>query len=379
MSVQTSGAISYYEPELERFKRISGNRENKGLEKVEAAALADDVILPNNFNKSFTDLLAGFGSGSGSGSGSGKSALGFAELEFKKKQDARDRAEALEALQFGRARDAKILGGFQNYYSGGKGDFNTGFDKLLGMITDQGKVSQQGVNDAYANATKNINEGYDAASMVGTRGFDALNAYLAANKNNPYAGMTTETGIAPDALTSYLRAYGVSDQPVQGQIAADQMQANQGAANFGNLANILGAIAEQADTSRSAESQMAQLLFNTGLGQDQAGYKSQASNAQAQALAALQQAMFQSRFGVEGDRNNLANQLVQTILSAGGSPTGSPTGSGTLDVVLPPEKRKDETVEELLQKIAAGQQAGTRRDPVLPGIITSNPFEQYAV
>ena len=377
MSVQTSGAISYYEPELERFKRISGNRENKGLEKVEAAALADDVILPNNFNKSFTDLLAGFGSGSGSGSG--KSALGFAELEFKKKQDARDRAEALEALQFGRARDAKILGGFQNYYGGGKGDFNTGFDKLLGMITDQGKVSQQGVNDAYANATKNINEGYDAASMVGTRGFDALNAYLAANKNNPYAGMTTETGIAPDALTSYLRAYGVSDQPVQGQIAADQMQANQGAANFGNLANILGAIAEQADTSRSAESRMAQLLFNTGLGQDQAGYKSQASNAQAQALAALQQAMFQSRFGVEGDRNNLANQLVQTILSAGGSPTGSSTGSDNLGVVLPPEKRKDETVEELLQKIAAGQQAGTRRDPVLPGIITSNPFEQYAV
>jgi len=28
--------------------------------------------------------------------------------------------------------------------------------------------------------------------------------------------------------------------------------------------------------------------------------------------------MFQSRFGVEGDRNSLANQLVQTILNAGG-------------------------------------------------------------
>ena len=63
---------------------------------------------------------------------------------------------------------------------------------------------------------------------------------------------------------------------------------------------------------------MAQLLLNTGLGQDRAGYTSQAENAQAQALAALQQQMFQSRFGVEGDRNSLANQLRQNIIAAGG-------------------------------------------------------------
>jgi hypothetical protein len=63
---------------------------------------------------------------------------------------------------------------------------------------------------------------------------------------------------------------------------------------------------------------MAQLLFNTGLGQERAGYTSQAANAQAQALAALQQQMFQSRFGVEGDRNSLANQLRLNIIQAGG-------------------------------------------------------------
>jgi hypothetical protein len=80
----------------------------------------------------------------------------------------------------------------------------------------------------------------------------------------------------------------------------------------------LGGVAQQGAGSRGAESQMAQLLFNTGLGQDRAGYTSQAENAQAQALAALQQAMFQSRFGVEGDRNNLANQLAQSIIGAGG-------------------------------------------------------------
>jgi hypothetical protein len=84
---------------------------------------------------------------------------------------------------------------------------------------------------------------------------------------------------------------------------------------FQNLIDVLGGVAQQGAGSRGAESQMAQLLFNTGLGQDRAGYTSQAENAQAQALAALQQAMFQSRFGVEGDRNNLANQLAQSIIN----------------------------------------------------------------
>jgi hypothetical protein len=99
--------------------------------------------------------------------------------------------------------------------------------------------------------------------------------------------------------------------PVQGQIQADQLQAQQGAGNFQNLIDVLSGVAQQGAGSRAAESQMAQLLFNTSLGQDRAGYTSQAENAQAQALAALQQRMFDSQFGVESDRNDLANQLVQ--------------------------------------------------------------------
>ena len=273
------------------------------------------------WNMSLMDQLAGlFGnSGSGSGSGSGATGLGYAELAFKKQQDARDRAEALEALQFGRARDARTLGGFQNYYGGGEGDFNKGFNNLLDMIKAQGAVSEGGITKAYDRATTNIGQGYDAASGLGTTGFNALNQYLAENQNNPYAGMQASVGSAPDALSSYLSAYGVSDQPVQGQIQADQLQAQQGAGNYQNLIDLLGANAQQGAASRGAESQMAQLLFNTGLGQERAGYQSQAANAQAQALAALQQQMFQSRFGVEGDRNSLANQLVQTILNAGGN------------------------------------------------------------
>ena len=244
-------------------------------------------------------------SGSGGGGTQGMTAteaLAQAEFNYKKEQNENKAS------------------GLSKYYTGGS--YNSGFDNLLKMIEAQGAISNKNVTDAYGRATTNINEGYDVASGLGDTGFNALNAYLQANPNNPYAGMTAQVGSAPDALTDYLSAYGVSDAPVQGQIQADQLQAQQGAGNFQNLIDVLGGVAQQGAGSRGAESQMAQLLFNTGLGQDRAGYTSQAENAQAQALAALQQAMFQSRFGVEGDRNNLSNQLAQSIIGAGGNISG---------------------------------------------------------
>jgi hypothetical protein len=60
---------------------------------------------------------------------------------------------------------------------------------------------------------------------------------------------------------------------VQGQIQADQLQAQQGAGNFQNLTDVLSGVAQQGAASRGAESQMAQLMFDTGLGQDRAGYQ----------------------------------------------------------------------------------------------------------
>ena len=338
-NVKTSGAITFYDPEQTRTNnRMSQAQKNFSLASMTNPTLNYDLnsnfgtqgaFRPKTIQQQLEELYSG--SGSGSGGNSGATQLGYAELAFKKQQDARDRAEALEALQFGRARDARTLGGFQNYYGGGEGDFNKGFDNLLDMIKTQGAVSEGGITKAYDRATTNIGEGYDAASGLGTSGFNALNQYLAQNQNNPYAGMQASVGSAPDALSNYLSAYGVSDQPVQGQIQADQLQAQQGAGNYQNLIDLLGATAQQGAASRGAESQMAQLLFNTGLGQERAGYQGQAANAQAQALAALQQQMFQSRFGVEGDRNSLANQLVQTILNAGGTVDNS-----TVQPVVPP-------------------------------------------
>jgi hypothetical protein len=233
-------------------------------------------------------------------------------------------AEALALAKFNyeKQQDALKLAGLQNYAD--SGSYNSGFDNLLKMITTQGGISETGITKAYGRATDNINEGFNVAQGLGNSGYAALNKYLAENPNNPYAGMQASVGSAPDALSNYLSAYGVSDQPVQGQIQADQLQAQQGAGNFNNLINLLSSIAQSGASSRGAESAMGQNLFDTSLGQERAGYQSQASNAQAQALAALQQQMFQSQFGVEGDRNNLANQIAQALAAAGGK-TNSPT------------------------------------------------------
>lgn len=352
-NVEQNGAVWAWNPGAtpatrvtSQFPGLSPQPELRGYQTAAAEGLTG-VTTSNQDGLSMADVMKLFGSRS---SGSNASdVLARDKFNYEKRQDA-NRAS-----------------GLSDYYTGGS--YNAGFDALSKMILDQSAVSEGAITNAYNRALKNVNEGYDVAKGLGDQGYSALNAYLAANQNNPYAGMRAQVGSAPDALSNYLSAYGVSDMPVQGQIQADQLQAQQGAGNYQNLIDTLSAIAQQGAGSRGAESQMAQLLFNTGLGQERAGYTSQAENAQAQALAALQQAVYQSRFGVEEKRNALAQQLAQTISELTGT---APTGPVASAASVAP-------VTELLQEIAARQQAGSQKDPVLGGIVTSNPFEQYAV
>ena len=309
--------------QLQRANYIeSGNINNFG---------ATEPVSQDTSGADFAKLIAALSSG-GYGSGSGASdRLARDKFEYEKRKDALERAADLESTALTRAREARVTSGLENLYGGGKGTFNEGFNNLLNMIAEQGKVSQDATERAYARAMENINQGYTAAQGLGDEGYRALNAYLQANPNNPYATMRAQVGSAPDALSNYLSAYGVSDMPVRGQIEADQLQAQQGAGNYQNLIDLLSGIAQQGAGSRGAESQMAQLLFNTGLGQERAGYRSEAENAQAQALAALQQAMFQSRFGVEGDRAAYARQLAENIINAGGNIGGGKKPGGGND------------------------------------------------
>jgi hypothetical protein len=368
--VKKSGAISYVGQGFNPFTGQANDFANvkspiPSNKYTRAGAIVADAapeLFPttnntNNQNQFFLDamkILSGYGSGSGSGGDTSATKLGYAELAYKKAKDEQDRQDELAALGYNRAKDARILGGMQDYYN--SGEYGTGFDNLLKMIEQQGQVSEGGITDAYGRATTNIGQGYDVASGLGTTGFNALNQYLAQNQNNPYAGMQASVGSAPDALSNYLSAYGVSDQPVQGQIQADQLQAQQGAGNYQNLIDLLGANAQQGAASRGAESQMAQLLFNTGLGQDRASYTSQAANAQAQALAALQQQMFQSRFGVESDRNSLASQLRRELIGLGGTGNETATPPAVVPPVVPPVVNPNLT-PEILAQLAARRRA----------------------
>lgn len=255
-------------------------------------------------------LLGALSGGSGSGTGAKASdALARDRFNYEKQQDAASAAQA-----------AKALAAQQGYYDSGAA--NKGFDALLKMIGDQGTVSENAVKGAYGNAITNLNQGYDAAQGLGNQGYDALNAYLGANQNDPYAGMRATVGSAPDALTQYLSAYGVSDQPVQGQIQADQLQAQQGAGNYQNLIDILSSVAQSGASSRGAESAMGQNLFNTTLGQERAGYQTRAEMAQADAMRQIQEQMYQQKLANESSRNAQMQQLAQALATAGGNPGG---------------------------------------------------------
>jgi hypothetical protein len=239
---------------------------------------------------------------------------------------------ALARFNYEKQQDAQKLGGMQSYYDSGSA--NKGFDALLKMIGDQGAVSEGAVKGAYDKAITNVDEGYKAAQGLGDSGYSALNTYLAANQNNPYAGMQATVGSAPDALTQYLSAYGVSDQPVQGQIQADQLQAQQGAGNYQNLINLLSSVAQSGASSRGAESAMGQNLFNTTLGQERAGYKTKAEMAQADAMRQIQEIMYQQRLANESARNAQMQSLAQALAAAGGDATGG--GETTTVTTQPP-------------------------------------------
>ena len=341
-NLENNGAIWAWKPGTtpetrvtSQFPSLPPDPKLRGRTEAAAGGLSG-VTLPEESGFSLNDIMKLFGSSSGSSS------------------DASDKL-ARDKFNYEKQQNLLKTSGLSDYYT--RGSYNTGYDALLKMIADQGKVSEQNVAGAYNRALGNINEGYQAAQTLGDEGYSALNAYLTANQNNPYAGMTAQIGSSPDALTNYLSAYGVSDQPVQGQIQADQLQAQQGAANYQNLLNTLSAVAQQGAGSRGTESQLAQLLFNTGLGQERAGYRSQAENAQAQALAALQQSMFESRFGVEQNRNTLAQQLAQTVAElTGTAPTNnSGSGSGSGDGNKPTSGQLPQTATQ--QEIVANQLA----------------------
>jgi hypothetical protein len=254
-------------------------------------------------------------------------ALAQAEFDLTKANSAQGRADA----------QAKY-NALQDYYN--SGDWKTGYNDLNTIATNQYNTGVEGLQGTYDRSQANLGAGYDLAQGITDQGYNTLQNYLQQNPNNAFAGLQQQVQTVANPMEQFLSAYGVSNQPVQAQVAAEQLAGQQGAGAFNSLADILNRAAQQSDASRMAEMQMARTMASSGLGAQRANYQAQNAQAQAQALAQLQQQLSGQQFGIQQNQMQAGQDIYNQILAAtgnygapavndGSSGAGAGTGAGS--------------------------------------------------
>jgi hypothetical protein len=272
--------------------------------------------------------LAALQSALGVGGGSKKTGLTtgdarMAELKYKKEQDA-------AALARQQAANQALLDSFQN------GTYLAGNEDIMNLINEMQTTGESGLQTQYENALTNIGGGYNAANQQINTGYGALQDYLNQNPNNPYEGMQATVGTASNPLEQFLTGYGAMTPDVQGQVAAEQLAGQQGGQAFNDLVGILNKQAQQGDMSRLAEAQMAQNMASTGLGQQRAGYESQAANQKQSGINALmgqiQQAQLQEKIRQQQAKQQIIDALTQAGIKIPGATGDTNTGENQYDL-----------------------------------------------
>lgn len=202
------------------------------------------------------------------------------------------------------------------------GSYRGNQDAMLKILQDMQNRGVAGIGSAYDRSVGNINAGYDTALGLTNQGYNALNSYLKANPNNQYAGYTPQIAQVTNPMQNYLQAYGVQAPDVQAQIDASNQAAQQGAGAFSSFADLLSRASQQSDMSRLAEAQMAQNLASTTLGANKANYLGQADQTRQQALDAFYANMDQQKYAQEQSANDRYQQLLDSIIAAGGTIPG---------------------------------------------------------
>lgn len=243
-------------------------------------------------------------------------ALAQAEFDLTKANTAQGRADAKAKYN-----------ALQDYYN--SGDWKTGYSDLENIAIGQYNTGVEGLQGTYDRSQANLGAGYDLAQGLTDQGYAALQNYLQQNPNNAFAGLQQQVQPVANPMEQFLNAYGVSNQPVQAQVAAEQLAGQQGAGAFNSLADILNRNAQQSNASRLAEMQMAQTMANSGLGAQRANYAAQNAQAQAQALAQLQQQLSAQQFGIQQNQMQAGQDIYNQILGATGNYGAADGGSGT--------------------------------------------------
>lgn len=261
----------------------------------------------------FTKLLSMFG-GSGGSSGSGLSTadVDLRELQYKKAQDA-----AAAAKQ--KAAEAALL----DYYQGGA--YTAVDPDILAKIQSMASGARGDVEAAYGKSIENIGKAYADALGLSEQGYTGLEQYLTSTPNDPYAGLTARTGTVTNPMEALLSAYGVGAEPVRAQVEAERFAGQQSGQAFQDLINVLSAASQQAGRSRIAESKMGREASKRTLAAQQAGLKSQAETAMAQALAQIAERQRQQEFEQELSTLAARKALEEELIKAGINPNLTPT------------------------------------------------------
>jgi hypothetical protein len=319
------------------------NKQRGYVQMVPSAAQAEaEALVALAAPNAFTNAFGNMGSG-GSGAPAGpKYSDRTDRMKVEESTRQFDITNALDQAQFdfskattaqGRADAKAKFDALKNYYD--TGGYKTGFDELNNIAVGQYNTGVQGLQGTYDRAQENLGAGYDMAQGLTDQGYTALQNYLQQNPSNAYAGLQQQVQTVANPMQQFLSAYGVSGEPVQAQVAAEQLAGQQGAGAFNSLADILNRTAQQSDASRMAEMQMGRTMANSGLGAQRANYQAQNAQAQAQALAQLQQQLSGQQFGIQQNQMQAGQDIYNQLLAATGN-YGQPSGGEGIDTGMPP-------------------------------------------
>jgi hypothetical protein len=287
-----------------------------------AKAISDAALAQST---GFQSGVGGIGGSGGSGSAGPKYSDRTDRMKVEESTRQFDITNALDQAQFdfskattaqGRADAKAKFDALKNYYD--TGGYKTGFDELNNIAVGQYNTGVEGLQGTYDRSQANLGAGYDMAQGLTDQGYTALQNYLQQNPNNAYAGLQQQVQTVANPMEQFLSAYGVSGEPVQAQVAAEQLAGQQGAGAFNSLADILNRTAQQSDASRMAEMQMGRTMANSGLSANRANYQAQNAQAQAQALAQLQQQLSGQQFGIQQNQMQAGQDIYNQILAATG-------------------------------------------------------------
>jgi hypothetical protein len=155
-------------------------------------------------------------------------------------------------------------------------EYNPLIDNQQGMVDSiQNQLDTGSYKKPYEDLRKNLTTIYDNAN---TNIRDANTGLLASLNASPYSGIknvSLSDSIGDSGLLSYLQSQGVTTQPLQNEIAANQSAATASKNQFGNMISVLAAAEEANRASRIAEANFGNTFANQGLQANKAAYETQ--------------------------------------------------------------------------------------------------------